>query len=131
MKFFLSALLFQQLHHLGHVAGFSTTSTLLKRSAPTYSDQGSALQVSIGLGPETKDDEQENKLVPGVDYEVPDHESSRTSRRSRLDEQCDKWFGSLLGESSDDGIMGSLAIEARELLTTPVPLVNEVSFLSS
>ena len=82
------------------------------------------LHVSIGLGPEKDTEDQVKNLVAGVDYEIPDHESFRTSRRSKLDEQCDKWFGSLMGE--ENGILGTLASDARTTLSTPVPLVNEV-----
>ena len=100
------------------------------KSGPSIS---SKLHVSIGLGPEPKTDdgEQEKELIPGVDYEVPDHESYRTSRRSKIDEQCDKWFGALLGTEDDNGILGSLADDAREILLTPVPLVNEVCVKNS
>ena len=102
--------------------GFSGSSAFQlatpRRSPPT------SLPVSIGIGPDENQTE-EKKLVAGVDYEVPDHEEYRLSRRSTMDEQCDEWYGKLLG--SDNGIMGSLATEMREILTTPVPLVNEVS----
>ena len=81
------------------------------------------LHVSIGLGPDEQKDESRD-LVPGVDYEVPDHESFRTSRRSKLDEQCDKWFESLVGD--EYGTLGSLAEDAKALLMTQTPLVNEV-----
>ena len=84
-----------------------------------------ALYVSIGIGPEKEKDEEVKELVAGVDYEVPDHEQYRTSRRSKLDEQCDKWFESLMG--NEIGILGSLAEDAKTILTTPVPLVNDVS----
>jgi hypothetical protein len=84
------------------------------------------LHVSIGIGPDKKGDEEKEvkELVPGVDYEVPDHESFRTSRRSAADEQCDKWFENLMGEGT--GSLGLLAEEAKRILTTPVPLINEV-----
>jgi hypothetical protein len=83
--------------------------------------------VSIGIGPEAqKEGEEEKEFIAGIDYEVPDHEAYRTSRRSKLDEQCDKWFGSLLGGKDDKGILGSLADDAREILLTPVTLENEV-----
>jgi len=93
---------------------------------PTTSS--SALGVSIGLGPESAVDEEEDNGPPvaGVDYEVPDHEAYRTSRRSKLDEQCDRWFGALLGDETQSGVLGPLADGARETLLTPVPLVNEV-----
>ena len=65
-------------------------------------------------------------FIAGVDYEVPDHESYRTSRRNNDDERCDKWFGDLLGDDKQVGIMGSLAGDARKILLQPVPLINEV-----
>jgi len=68
--------------------------------------------------------------VAGVDYEVPDHESYRTSRRSNLDEQCDQWFGALLGDEKQHGVLGSLADDTREIFMTPVPLINEVALPS-
>jgi hypothetical protein len=85
------------------------------------------LHVSIGLGPDEQKDNVVD-LVPGVDYEVPDHESFRTSRRSKLDEQCDKWFESLVGD--EYGTLGSLAEDAKALLLTQVPLVNEVRYIN-
>lgn len=102
-----------------------------KLSTPSHVD-ASQLHVSIGLGPEKVEGEDEGQqLAPGVDYEVPDHESYRTSRRSKLDEQCDRWFGALLGTEDDKGILGPLADAAREVLVTPVPLVNEVWVVNS
>jgi len=132
---------------------FTTTSSSSNNSnrVPSFSTQTkttttsstkSQLRVSIGLGPEQAIEEEEekkeglenynkpmkkNELVAGVDYEVPDHESYRLSRRSKLDEQSDKWFGALLGDDEQIGIMGSLADDARKVLTTPVPLTNEIA----
>jgi hypothetical protein len=71
--------------------------------------------------------EEKRELVAGIDYEIPDHEAFRLSRRSKLDEACDAWFGALLGGHDDNGVLGKLAESARETLLTPVPLVNEVS----
>jgi len=106
---------------LAHVAAFGVGKTLSTSRLP------SKLFVStgnIGLGP--AEDQQETKeLVEGVDYEVPNHEEYRTSRRSKLDEQCDAWFASLLN-SGDGGVLGDLAEHARTTLTTPVELKNEV-----
>jgi hypothetical protein len=127
-------------------SAFTATSpnTANHRVSSFSSSTTSSLRVSIGLGPESDltDEEAEDgersegyknnkkikkkELVAGVDYEVPDHESYRLSRRSNLDEQCDKWFGDLLGNEDQQGIMGSLADDARKILTTPVPLINEV-----
>jgi hypothetical protein len=85
------------------------------------------LHVSIGLGPDQEKNNESKELVAGVDYEVPDHESFRTSRRSKLDEQCDTWFESLMGE--EFGSLGSLAEDAKARLMEQVPLVNEVRYL--
>ena len=104
--------------------------------------------VSIGLGPEKQDDgrpivESTTKpsLIPGIDYEIPDHDAFRTSRRSPIDETCDQWFASLLGkdvmmmmmEDEDDDTQESnsfflrdVATAARTKLLTPVELKNEV-----
>lgn len=94
------------------------------------------LHVSVGLGP-SKDEPQQ--APPGTtvatadgtsatevveEYEIPDHESYRTSRRSKLDERCDQWFEQLL-QSSSEGCLGALANNARTILTTPVPLLND------
>jgi Fe-S cluster assembly scaffold protein SufB len=106
----------------------------------------SRLYVSIGLGP-GKEEGGDIDTVPveGVDYEIPIHEDYRLSRRSRLDEQCDVWFGSLLdnddddndddgtksgsddndNDSSSDGILGDLAVTARGQLRTRVALTND------
>ncbi|KAI2507547.1 Uncharacterized protein family (UPF0051) [Fragilaria crotonensis] len=95
------------------------------------------LSVSIGLGPEKQDDggitpTEKVVLVPGVDYEIPDHEAFRTSRRTVIDETCDAWFHSLLGTNKDDDdtttttpFLGEIAMAARSKLLTPVELKNE------
>jgi len=95
--------------------------TLESSSTPT------SLGVSVGLGPEqaVEEGKDEKELDAGIDYEIPDHEAYRTSRRSKLDEQCDQWFGALLGDEEDHGVLGSLADDARKVLLTPVPLKNE------
>ena len=115
------------------VTAFTATtpsqSQYLQRQRATQLFEGGGF-VSVGLGPqETKEDGEEKELVAGVDYEVPDHEAYRTSRRAPIDEQCDKWFGDLLGDEDQIGVLTSLAKDARKKLLTPVPLVNEVSFL--
>ena len=101
-------------------------------SSATAACSSTSLGVSIGLGPDQAVEEEEGEgkieLVAGVDYEVPDHEAYRTSRRSNLDEQCDQWFGALLGDETEQGVLGSLADDARKILTTPVELVNEVRY---
>jgi hypothetical protein len=113
------------------VAAFST------QNVPQSTRQSHTRQysfVSVGLGPEETKETGDNdgltktEMVEGVDYEVPDHELFRTSRRSKLDEQCDQWFGTLLGEEGDMGVLTSLAEDARTILLTPVALVNDVGF---
>lgn len=102
-------------------------------SSATAASSSTSLGVSIGLGPDQAVEEEEGEegkkeLVAGVDYEIPDREAFRTSRRSNLDEQCDQWFGALLGDEAEQGVLGSLADDARKILTTPVELVNEVRY---
>jgi hypothetical protein len=101
-------------------AAFSSSSlerSVSRTTGPLY---------GVGLGPDQKEEVESKEPVPGVDYDIPDHESYRTSRRSKIDEQCDQWFGSLLGDDSSNGILKSLAEDARNVLATPVPLVNDV-----
>ena len=98
-------------------AAFSNVASSLRQDS-------TKLQVSIGLGPDEDQVQEKKELIAGVDYEVPDHEAFRLSRRSKLDETCDQWFGALMGDGN--GVLGSVAETAREILTTPVPLINEV-----
>lgn len=123
----------------------TTSSATIKTTTTTTTTQR---HVSIGLGPEKQDDgrpivESTTKpsLIPGIDYEIPDHDAFRTSRRSPIDETCDQWFASLLGkdgmmmmmEDEDDDTQESnsfflrdVATAARTKLLTPVELKNEV-----
>jgi len=88
------------------------------------SSSSSQLFVSIGLGPaETEEEEKEKELVAGVDYEIPNHEEYRLSRRSKLDEQCDSWFQSLL--DSPSGVLGPIAEDAVKRIKTLPELKNE------
>lgn len=126
----LCYLLFLGCHLHSAFAFTSSVNNVSPASIIKSASSSTALGVSIGLGPEQAVEEEEEgekkELVAGVDYEVPDHEAYRTSRRSKLDEECDQWFGALLGDEKDRGVLGSLADDAREILTTPVPLTNEV-----
>mmetsp|Transcript_9587 Transcript_9587/g.14720 ORF Transcript_9587/g.14720 Transcript_9587/m.14720 type:complete len:674 (-) Transcript_9587:115-2136(-) len=102
-------------------AGLAGQSSIMRSSSRLHVNTG-----SIGLGPgeQQQEEEQEDaELVAGVDYEIPDHESYRTSRRSKMDEKCDAWFAELLGDG--DGVLGGLAQSARSTLTTPVELKND------
>ena len=87
--------------------------------------QSTSLHVSVGLGPDEAQKAKKVELVAGVDYEVPDHESFRTSRRSKIDETCDSWFGALLG-NDETSFLGEISTAARTKLATPVELKNEV-----
>jgi hypothetical protein len=100
--------------------------------------RATSLYVSIGLGPSDKDPTttattsttaQPDVWKVGIDYEIPNHEEYRTSRRSKLDAQCDAWFAQLLGTHNDNdstGALGPLAHAMLTRITTPVPLVNDV-----
>lgn len=97
-----------------------SSTRLSRRVSPLFVSTG-----NIGLGPGKEDQQSKSKeWVEGVDYEVPDHEAYRTSRRSKLDERCDAWFGTLLKE--ENGILGTLSDKARQILTTPVVLKNDL-----
>jgi len=99
----------------------------LQNLPPRSFARNSKLYVSVGIGPgEVKQEEAEKELVAGVDYEIPNHENFRTSRRSKTDEQSDMWFSNLLGDdNSRDGVLGDLIQDARDIFYTPVPLLNE------
>ena len=95
----------------------STSAAHRYRSSPLY--------VSIGLGPSNEQKDGDVEAGEGqIDFEIPNHEEYRTSRRSKLDEACDDWFASLLGDS--DGNLGAVAEGVRERLVTPVELKNEI-----
>jgi Fe-S cluster assembly scaffold protein SufB len=132
-------------------------------AAAAAANSKTKLGVSIGLGPQKDEQQQqtaaagaaarESALVPGEDYEVPDHEAYRTSRRSKFDERCDRWFAQLLvaapyeedsplSSPSEEleapeattpsrdrvrlGCLGSVAENALDAILTPVPLVNDL-----
>jgi len=97
-----------------------------KSANKSFKNLNSKLHVSVGLGPSKVKIEQDKVLVAGVDYQIPDHEEFRLSRRTKTDEQSDMWFSKLLGDdSSSDGVLGDLTQNARNIFYTPVPLWNE------
>lgn len=102
----------------GYLPNSRTTPAWTTRTRSSF-----PLHVSIGLGPE-ENKEAEKELVAGEDYEVPDHEEYRLSRRSKLDAQCDEWYGNLLG--TETGILGSIAEDTRKTLMSKVPLENDI-----
>ena len=126
-NFPIHAAAFLWLSSLG-VDGYLSNSRQTSSAAWARRSAVSPLHVSIGLGPDekgTKDKEEDKPLVAGVDYEIPDHEKYRLSRRSNIDKISDEWYGTLLG--SETGILGSVADDTLKILKTPVPLVNDVS----
>jgi len=49
-----------------------------------------------------------------------DNEQYRTSRLTKIDEQCDEWYGALLGTSDETTYLGDVSAEARKrILTLP------------
>lgn len=110
-----------------------STSSQQRQTTVSQPPNGALWMVSIGLGPEdSKTDEEETKLMEGIDYDVPDHESHRLDRRSALDERCDAWFAQLLpnGETTTTtkGFFEntSIANSIYQQLQTPVALVNDI-----
>jgi hypothetical protein len=110
-------------------------STATTRNAATVSTTTSTTRLfisSIGLGPSKEDEQQRMELaneyvwVEGVDYEIPNHEEYRLSRRSQLDEKVDAWFEKLLATDEQVGVLGKIAVDMKERLLTPVELVNDV-----
>jgi len=100
-------------------------------ATPRLTPSKTALSVSIGLGPQQQkdDDNPEATIVTKeVQYEIPNHEEYRLSRRSKLDQACDEWYAALLGttEDSHSSVMGPLADQLRTKLMTPVLLVNDI-----
>lgn len=108
------------LHQLA-LAFVATTTT------GSHHQHTTTLGATIGLGPdpnETKELARKDKLVAGVDYEIPDHEAHRLDRRTKIDERCDEWFASLLRAPA--GCLGdTLCQQARKRLETLPVLRNE------
>ena len=115
----------------------AATSSAAKVVAASSSFSTKLFGLTIGLGPEQEEKtqlEQMEELMNRTDYEIPDHEAYRTSRRTKLDEECDNWFANLLADDDDEndddddnGLLGSLPTTMKEKLLTPVELKNEVS----
>ena len=84
---------------------------------------------AIGLGP--GEDEQSSSVAIAeqpADVEVEiDHEQYRTSRLSKIDEQCDEWYGALLGTSDEITYLGDVSVEARKRILTLPELKKAVS----
>jgi len=64
---------------------------------------------------------------PAVAEVEIDHEQYRTSRLSKIDEQCDEWFGALLGTSDETTYLGDVSVEARKRILTLPELKKAVS----
>ncbi|GKY94379.1 hypothetical protein MPSEU_000403800 [Mayamaea pseudoterrestris] len=96
-------------------------------SIASSSPSTTTLAVSIGLGP-SKEEEQSQRAGDETEfeYEIPNHEEYRLSRRTKLDQACDEWYEGLLQTHAADGILKSLAQQTRTILETPVELVNDL-----
>jgi Fe-S cluster assembly scaffold protein SufB len=107
----------------------ATTSFLVENPNQQYQRTSTSsvrpLFVSIGLGPDPKHEKQHEEEVIRS-YTVPNHDDFRFSRRSKLDEQCDRWFGTLLERNNNNtgGCLGALADAAHSRLTARVPVTN-------
>jgi Fe-S cluster assembly scaffold protein SufB len=115
-----------------HPRRTTTAATIQRRGRGAISSIGSALFVSIGLGPgddevaTTKDPARKDVLIAGVDYEIPDHELHRQDRRTKLDERCDDWFADLL-QPVPKRMMGNDIVNVMQKTLTTLPtLRNEM-----
>jgi len=84
---------------------------------------------AIGLGPGEDEESSfvaiaEQPVVPEVET---DHEQYRTSRLTKIDEQCDEWYGALLGTSDETTYLGDVSVEARRRILTLPELKRAVS----
>ena len=100
------------------------------QDAPITCGKTSTLALhAIGLGP--GEDEQSSSVTiaeqPAVAEVEIDHEQYRTSRLSKIDEQCDEWFGALLGTSDETTHLGDVSVEARKRILTLPELKKAVS----
>ena len=84
---------------------------------------------AIGLGP--GEDEQSSSVAIADQPVAPeveiDHEQYRTSRLGKIDEQCDDWYGALLGTSDETTYLGDVSTEARKRILTLPELKRAVS----
>ena len=90
--------------------------------------KNTALQVSIGLGP---DAEEEKKIAEAAAEKAPlvepDHELFRDSRLTDFDRQCDSWYESLLGTNNEQSFLGEVSEEALRRIKTLHKLERNVS----
>jgi len=82
----------------------------------------SSLNVSVGLGPEEKQEERlaSEEVEVKVEVPEPDHELFRTSRLTPFDKKCDDWYGSLL--SGEGCFLGEVSTDAWQRINSLVEL---------
>ena len=116
---------------LGIVAAFSQSRHTHSCGAAAHSATSTRTPAlnAIGLGP--GEDEQasaaaiaEQPATPTVEI---DNEQYRTSRLTKIDEQCDEWYGALLGTSDETTFLGDVSAEARKRILTLPELKSAVS----
>ena len=116
---------------LGIVAAFSQSRHTHSCGAAAHSATSTRTPAlnAIGLGP--GEDEQasaaaiaEQPAAPTVEI---DNEQYRTSRLTKIDEQCDEWYGALLGTSDETTFLGDVSAEARKRILTLPELKRAVS----
>jgi len=115
-----------------HVSSFTTTAKTSFHS-PTKELTSSALSMAFGLGPkQLSEEEQANYFEQEqIDYAEPDHELFRKSRLTKIDQQADDWFASLLGnvdngnDSMDRYPLGDVSKNVMKRILTPIVLQQD------
>lgn len=97
----------------------------------TLQTKSTALQVSIGLGPDAEEEKKAKEVkdeTPKAPLVEPDHELFRDSRLTDFDRQCDSWYESLLGTGDEASFLGEVSEEALRRIKTLHKLERNVSF---
>lgn len=95
------------------------------RSTAILPNTKTALQVSIGLGPEAEEQGTAQETPQEeVEVVIPDSELFRDSRLTDFDRKCDDWYGALLGDRQS--FLGPVSEEACRRLDTLVKLDRPV-----
>ena len=126
------------LWHTSTIHAFIPPQPIAVPQSPTWHTQQqqqrhppTALSISIGLGPEEKSTQTDNRIILGEDGQplphITNHEPYRTTRLTKADIAADEWYASLL-ESSSPSFLGKVSTLAQERIVTPVPLVDEPTY---
>ncbi len=134
MKFRNSIILtlFSSLYTIGGIGAFAPAGTrpnfgVVVDETTLRTTTSSALQVSIGLGPDAEEAKkaEEAKEEKKATLIEPDHELFRDSRLTDFDRQCDSWYESLLGTTPS--FLGEVSEEALRRIKTLHKLERNVS----